>query len=75
VLEQNARTSDNPRAPKLSARAAGIESVIIPKGSPWDDFERVFPHPKEKERAGSRTAGLLVLFFALQRKEHVLNNS
>jgi hypothetical protein len=38
------------------------------------DFERVSPHPKEKEGAGSRTAGLLVLFFALQRKEQILND-
>jgi hypothetical protein len=40
VLEQDARASNNLHAPKLSAGAAEIEFVLIPKGSLWDDFER-----------------------------------
>jgi hypothetical protein len=39
VLCSNAPNLTSLDAPKLSAWAAGIESELIPKGSPWDDFD------------------------------------
>jgi hypothetical protein len=40
VLHSHAPYLTSLAAPKLRACETGIESVIIPKGSPWDDFDK-----------------------------------
>jgi hypothetical protein len=56
VLRFNAQDFTPLGAPKLSAGAAGIESVLIPKGSLWDDFDRFLLSQSEGPLRGGSSA-------------------